>query len=350
MTKRQKTFNAIKRISGDFVPYEFDMSAPLLQRFKKETGSDNPYDYYNITYRKVYIYPQKTPELYLKYYGNLKQGTQFDEFGVAYEPGDTAHFTYMRSPMKNFTSLAEYQSYPFPHPDKTFDWARFGKEVSELKAQDRVTVGCLAMTIFEQSWYLRGMEEFMLDMYEGEAPFVYLLDKMCQIRCKMAENMARAGVDVLHLGDDIATQNAMMISLDLYRKWIKPRHKAVIDAAKSVNKDIIIDYHSDGNCTDAIEDLIEIGVEILNPVQPECMDPIKIKERFGGRLSFRGAIGTQTTMPFGTPQDVRNEVTRIIENVGRGGGLILAPSHLLEPEVPWENVQAFISTVTEHNK
>jgi uroporphyrinogen decarboxylase len=105
---------------------------------------------------------------------------------------------------------------------------------------------------------------------------------------------------------------------------------------------VLVFYHSDGNILPIIPELIEIGVDILNPIQPECMDPAELKRMYGDKLSFWGTIGTQTTMPFGTPDDVRNEVCERIATVGKGGGLFLSPSHILEPEVPWANIEAFV--------
>jgi uroporphyrinogen decarboxylase len=165
----------------------------------------------------------------------------------------------------------------------------------------------------------------------------------------MAERYAAAGCDVLSLGDDVSTQLTMMMKVATWREFIKPRLAKVIEAAKKVKPDILIFYHGDGNLQAIIPELIEIGVEILNPVQPECMDPVTIKKQYGDRLSFWGAIGTQTVMPFGTPQQVREVCEKMIQEVGRGGGLGLAPTHVLEPEVPWENIQSFVDVVKEHN-
>lgn len=109
--------------------------------------------------------------------------------------------------------------------------------------------------------------------------------------------------------------------------------------------DILIWYHTDGDCRAVIPELTEAGADILNPVQPECMDPVEIKQQFGDRLAFAGTIGIQTTMPFGTPDEIRAIVRERIATVGKGGGLLLAPTHVLEPDVPWENVLAFIEAV-----
>jgi uroporphyrinogen decarboxylase len=133
----------------------------------------------------------------------------------------------------------------------------------------------------------------------------------------------------------------------MYRTWLKPRLKRVIDAAKAVKPDILIQYHSCGYATPLIPDLIEAGIDILNPVQPECMDVEQVLREFGGQLSFNGTLGTQTTMPFGTPDEVRATVHRNLELAGPRGGLFCCPTHMLEPEVPWENIEAYVAACRE---
>ena len=120
----------------------------------------------------------------------------------------------------------------------------------------------------------------------------------------MAFNYARAGVDILMLGDDIASQQDMMMDPQMWRDTLKPRLKRVVDAAKRGNPEVLIFYHSDGNMIRVIPDLIEIGIEVLNPVQPECMDPFFLKNEFGQDLSFWGAVGTQTVLPFYSKKEV----------------------------------------------
>jgi uroporphyrinogen decarboxylase len=150
---------------------------------------------------------------------------------------------------------------------------------------------------------------------------------------------------VLSMGDDVGTQRGMLMSVRMWRQHLKPRLARVIAAGRAVRPDVLVFYHSDGNMAAIIPDLIEIGVDILNPVQPECMDPAALKAQYGDRLSFWGLIGTQTTLPFGTPSDVAADVRLRIETVGKGGGLFLAPTHVIEPEVPWENIVAFVEAV-----
>lgn len=138
-----------------------------------------------------------------------------------------------------------------------------------------------------------------------------------------------------------------MMSPEMWREWLKPRWRSVVQGAKNINPDILAWYHSDGDIRPLIPDLIEIGFDILNPIQPECMDPAELKRQYGDRLAFWGCIGTQTTMPFGSPDDVREAVRWTIENVGHHGGLLVAPTHVLEPDVPWENVRALAEAVDQ---
>jgi uroporphyrinogen decarboxylase len=157
-------------------------------------------------------------------------------------------------------------------------------------------------------------------------------------------------VDVLRLGDDVGMQRGLMMSQAAWRRWLKPRLAQVIAAARAIKPDTLVFYHSDGDCRPIVPELIEIGVDILNPVQPECMDPAVMKRLYGDRLSFWGTVGTQTTFPFGTPAEMKAVVVERIATVGRGGGLLLAPTHILEPDVPWENIVAFFAAIDEAYK
>jgi len=139
-----------------------------------------------------------------------------------------------------------------------------------------------------------------------------------------------------------------MFSIAHWREFIKVKWAEVYLAAKSIKPDIQIWYHSDGNIIEIIPELIEIGVTILNPLQPECIDLLKVKRTWGRYLVLDGTIGTQATMPFGTPEDVSGCVRKRIEELGQDGALILSPTHVLEPEVPIANINAFIDACREY--
>ena len=157
-----------------------------------------------------------------------------------------------------------------------------------------------------------------------------------------------AGADIIALGDDIGMQNSIMMSQDMYAEWLKPRLMRVIAAARAKKPDVIIQYHSCGHVTELIPELIDAGIDVLNPVQPECMEATEIFAEYGDRLAFNGSIGTQSTMPFATPQEVKDTVKRNLDAVGDAGGLLCCPTHMLEPEVPWANIEAYAEACREY--
>ena len=237
-----------------------------------------------------------------------------------------------------------------PNMTADYRWEGLKEKNQELIAQGYATGAFMEMTIFELCWYLRGMEDFMMDFYADPEFNDALMDKITDIRVEMARRWAEVGVDILMLGDDVSTQEDMMMAPDLWRKTLKPRMAKIIKTAKDIKPDLLVFYHGDGNLERIIPDLIEIGVDVLNPVQPECVDPFKLKKLYGDRLSFWGCVGTQTTMPFGTKEEIFDICKRLICEVGKGGGLLLAPTHTLEPEVPYENIEAYLKAVEMYGK
>jgi len=362
MTPRENVLSSLRREKPDLVPRELKLTPPLLKEFKKITGSNDPTEYFKMEMREVKIddvgyaswhkdKAKDRKEIFRHYLpSNLPEGTVIDEWwGIAYLPGSLHHFVKMEHPLRNLESIKELERYPFPESALVnHQRDRLKQEITKIKSKDLAVVGFLEMTIFEVSWYMRGMENLFTDFATNKDFASFLLDEVTRIRCEMAKLFADTGVDVIKLGDDVGTQRGLLMSPDTWREWLKPRLAKVIQSAKDIDPAVCICYHSDGNIEPIISELIEIGVDVLNPVQPECMDPVKIKERYGDRLAFWGTIGTQTTMPFGSVQDVKDTVKKSIEKVGRGGGLIIAPTHVLEPEVPWKNILAFIDAVEQY--
>ena len=195
--------------------------------------------------------------------------------------------------------------------------------------------------MYEDAWQIRGYEEFLVDMLQRPEWCEHILDRIQRNNLRRVEAAARAGVDLIRTGDDVANQISLMFSRDQWRRLMKPRWAEVFAAAKRIKPDVAIWYHSDGNVMDILPELIEIGVTVLNPVQPECMDLAEVKRRHGSELVLDGTVGTQTTMPFGTAEEVRRVVRERVYALGGDGALVLSPTHVLEPEVPVANVVAF---------
>jgi uroporphyrinogen decarboxylase len=240
------------------------------------------------------------------------------------------------------------EAYPLPDLDTAYRYEHLGGQVAALQEQGFAVAAGMACTIFEIAWYMRSMERLLTDFLDESPVATVLLDRITELRKHQARRYALSGADILHTGDDIGSQRGLIMSLPMWRRWLKPRLAAVIAEARAVRPDMLVFYHSDGDVTPAIPDLIEIGVDILNPVQCECMDPAALKREYGRDLAFWGTIGTQTTLPFGAPEDVRNEVRVRMQTVGVGGGLLLGPTHILEPEVPFENIVALVDAIHEY--
>jgi uroporphyrinogen decarboxylase len=209
-------------------------------------------------------------------------------------------------------------------------------------------VGAFVGHIYENAWQIRGYEEFLLDLLERPAWAECLLGRLAAQRRTMAVAHVEAGADVVQCGDDIANQNALMFAPAIWRRIMLPLWRDIWQELKRINPDVRIWYHSDGNISAVVDDLVDAGLDILNPLQPECLDIDTIHRRHGAHLTFDGTIGTQSTMPFGSPEDVRNRVRDVIGNYGANGGLIVSPTHVLEPEVPVANIDAFVDACREY--
>lgn len=284
---------------------------------------------------------------YSRYYSDvaLPPGTTLEQFlsrwGVLRLPGSSFHFTRTISPLRHATSLQEVERFPLPRPEHyLIDVPAMTKQVEHAHQEGRAAV-CFTGHMYEEAWQVRGYEEFLMDMIGCPEIPDYILEQFCVKNIAIAQAAAAAGVDQLSIADDVANQNALMFSIDLWRAFIKSKWLRVTEAARAIKPDIEIWYHTDGNAMDIVDELLDIGITILNPVQPECMDPVEVKRRFGKRVIFDGTIGTQSTMPFGTPEEVRHVIRERKRTVGADGALILSPTHVLEPEVPLANIEAF---------
>ncbi len=352
MTKRENMLNILRRKGGDHIPFEFSLTTRLLDEFEERHGTRDIAEFYDFDFRRVGIGPSRVELDVQRYYEGreLKPGTYFDANGTAHEPGSVEHFTHYVSPLAGRdTPLEEIENYQLNDRDAAYRYEGLEKRINDIHSRGLAVFAGVGH-IFETAWQIRGMEDMLMDFYEAPEKAHCLHERICRQNEVMAERFARAGADIILYGDDVGTQTGMMMSPEIWREFLRPRLAREIRAAKRVNPEVLAWYHSDGDITSIIPELIEAGVDILNPIQPECVDPVALKREYGDRLAFWGTIGTQTTMPFGTPEDVRTAVREMIEKVGFDGGLVLAPTHVLEPEVPWENIEAFVDACREYGR
>lgn len=206
-------------------------------------------------------------------------------------------------------------------------------------------VGVTVTTIFETAWALRGLEQMLVDFNEDPDLANAILEIPYRYHLAAARRLVEMGVDMIWTGDDVGTQRGMLISPRTWRRFFKPRMAEMFSTLKAINPQLKIAYHSDGNLESVIPDLIEIGLDVLNPIQPACLDPAALKKRYGDRLCFWGTIDEQHTLPFGTPESVRREVENRLETVGYDGGLILSPTHHVQLDTPVENFWAMVHAI-----
>lgn len=254
------------------------------------------------------------------------------------------HYFIAKNPLSD-ADLSDLQDYTWPDPcDPSITEGMEEKARYLHDGTDYAVVTELDGAIFEESWRLRGLSRFLVDMHNNREFAIALLDGMTDFYMKLADNILSAVgdyVDIVQMGDDIAMQTDLLIPPKLYRELIKPRQKRYLDFIKT-KTDAKIFYHCCGSIAPIIKDLIEVGVDILNPVQVSArnMDTKMLKSEFGEEVCFWGAIDTQKVLPFGSTGDVEEEVRKRIRDLAPNGGYVVSPVHTVQPEVPPQNVCA----------
>lgn len=247
-------------------------------------------------------------------------------------------------------TIAELAAAPLPDFMAQVKPDKLRAQVERLHKENYAVMAApphLGGELFETAWRLRGFEQFMIDMVDNPPLIDYLLEQLTAMHLTVSLALVRAGIDILSLDDDVAEPTRMLFSPAMWRRYFKSHFKTIIDTCRAVNPDLSVFWHSDGNFEAIIPDLIDIGINIINPIQPDVMDPSRLKQQYGDQLVFFGTVGTQQAWDWGTPDQIRAEVKERIETVGKGGGLIISPAYDLEPSVRWENVLAFFDAVEE---
>ncbi len=276
-------------------------------------------------------------------------GEYTDEWGVGWHavpyttPFGTGYYTEMtRHPLADDRAIDTYKP-PDPSRTELYDEAR--RAIQEFHDEYWI-VGVTVTTIFECAWALRGYEKLLMDFAINPELVEAILEIPYQYHLTAAKKLVEMGVDMIWVGDDVGTQRGMLISPAHWRKHLKPRMARFITSLKEINPQVKVAYHSDGNIYAIIPELIEIGLDVLNPIQPACIDPARLKKEFGRELCFWGSIDEQYTLPFGTASQVCEEVKERLRTIGKEGGLILGPTHHVQLDTPMENFWAMVNTIT----
>ena len=236
--------------------------------------------------------------------------------------------------------------YDPPDPDRPELYQETQRVLKEFK-DDYWIIGVTPTTIFETAWALRGYEQLLVDMAQDPDRASRILDIPYHYHKSVTQHLVNLGVDMIWLGDDVGGQSAMLMSPRMWRQFLKPRMADMITSLRAINPQIKIAYHTDGVVYPIIPDLIEIGLDILNPIQPAAMDPVRLKSEYGQKLCFWGSLDIQNTLPFGTPGQVKAEVITRLKTIGRKGGLLIGPTHNVQLDTPLENLWAMVETIRQ---
>ena len=319
-------------------------AAPMRARSQIATPSEAVLQHLDVDLRGMWFGPSdQNPEK------TVDDHSLYDEFGVFWTKPAGGHYLAVESPFqRGEPSVADVERYPWPDPRDPgrtrgmLERARYLHEET-----DYAVVLSLPYGIVADCARLRGYAEFFTDLVDNTAFAEALLDHMAELTSGMmiaALEQVGQYVDVALFPDDLGMQDMCLVSPAMYRRLLKPRHRKLVEAIKSCTKAKVL-MHSDGSIYPIIGDLIDIGVDALNPVQVSArqMDTDVLKREFGENLTFWGAVDTHRVLPLGSPQDVEAEVKRRIGDLGAGGGYVVASVHNVQEEVPPENVVAMFA-------
>ena len=245
-------------------------------------------------------------------------------------------------PLENAETVEDLRAFNWPEPE----WWNF-EQVPELIAQlnqfEKFHLRFRAGSVFELAWQLRGMERFLLDLAISPALPTYMMTRITEVlveNIKQVLEIAGEHFEMVYFYDDVATQESLLISPQMWADLVKPHHQKIIDVIKSYGKQVM--YHCDGAVRPLLPELVAMGIDVLNPIQADApgMEPKRIKSEFGTELSFHGGIDIVETLPRGSVADVRAEVEERMRILGENGGYIMASSHHIQSDTPLENVLA----------
>jgi len=329
MTRKERVELAITHQEPDRVPHQINLTIPAREMLQEHFGTQ---DLDTVLENHI---ASTNPELPMV---EFKPGYFRDEWGVVWNRTFDKDIGVIEGAVLPEPTLDELKV-PDPH-----DPRRYEHFPAFIEGHGDQFLFCdIGFSLFERAWTLRGLETFMMDL-ALYADFVEeLLDTIVEYNLGLIEEAGRHGFDAFQFGDDWGQQSGVTIGPEAWRRLIKPRAAKLYAAAKDVGKHVVI--HSCGAVQDLFEDLIEVGVEVFGPFQPEVMDVVEMKRRYGARLAFYGGVSTQKTLPHASPDGVRAEVRRLIEEIGRGGGYVLAPAHDVQRDVPLENILALVDEV-----
>ncbi|NLS77579.1 MAG: hypothetical protein GXY76_10005 [Chloroflexi bacterium] len=268
-----------------------------------------------------------------------------DEWGIErIRPAGSHYYDLVSSPLSGEITVQDIARYPWPEPDAPIRRRGLKERAKAIHAAGYASVLNVQSAFVHSTQYLRGFEDWFIDLAANKRIAAALFDAAVEVSLGICRNLLEAvdgEVDVIMASDDLGVQQGLMMRPEVYRELLKPRHARYFQLLHDLSPAKVF-FHTCGSVAAILDDLVDMGVDILHPVQVTAagMDPRALKARYGNHLSFWGAIDTQYVLPYGSVADVKAEVERRIEELGAGGGYIVGAVHNLQPDVPLENVLA----------
>ena len=330
MTAKERVITAIRHNNPDCTPGNVELCTSTMQAFSAKYGVSKEafFDFAGNHIEKI------------SYTGGeyIAENVFRDEFGVVWDRTDGSDIGIIR---KYLLDKADFSNLTMPKINNEDIKRRTEKVINN--GRDSFKVGKIGTFLFERAWSLRGMEQLFLDFYEEEDFVHELFSRITDYNVTVINEALRYPIDGFYFGDDYGQQTGMLMSPSLWTQFIKPYLERAFAPIKEKGLPIIL--HSCGKILDILDDLVEIGLDCYQTVQPEVYDLKELKKRFGRRLSFYGAISTQQFLPFAKPEEVEVKVNETISILGTGGGYICAPTHQVPADVPAENIMAMIEAL-----
>ena len=329
MTRREVVINALCHKETDRIPYHFEFTAQEEDKVLQNTDKEAFYSQYGgyLHYFQYWGYPTEKED---------RKGYFTDDFGVTWNrTGADKDIGVIDEPI---ISDPDISLYPTPYLNE----ARIREECEQLLATkgDKFCFAGIGFSVFERLWSYLGMENALVYMIT-DPDFVHeLLDKILEHNLKVIDIFNEYPFDGIYFGDDWGQKRGMIMGAPLWREFIKPRIEAMYRRVKESGKFVL--QHSCGDIGDVFDDLIEIGLDCYQTVQPEIYDLAEIKAKYGSRLSFWGTISTQQALPHLSPAEIERVISDTVAIMKQGGGFILAPTHAIPQDVPGENVMAML--------
>jgi uroporphyrinogen decarboxylase len=333
VTNRERVLASLSHRQPDRVPYNISFTEPARENMAAYYGDP---EFESKLGNCLHVLTTEPAGAWRE----IRSGTWVDQFGVEWDRSIDRDIGNVSNVSVTPETLGDFH---LPDPDDPTRFADHARLIAQNPDEFHVTN--LGFSLFERAWTLAGMETFLMAMIDDKEFAHALLERILEYNLRIIDKACALPTDAMMFGDDWGQQRGLIMGAGLWREFIGPRVRQMYARVKSQGKRVFI--HSCGKVDELFPDLIESGLDVFNPFQPEVIDVEEAKRRYGDRLSFYGGISTQKTLPYGSAADVKDEVRRLLDRIGKDGGYIAAPAHDVPRDAKPANIAVMIETLQD---